>query len=82
MKFTVVFLILTLMTQPAFAYLDPGSGSAIISLIIGFFVSIGVLAKTFWYKIKKIIGLSKPNKNKEWNIIIKSMQASQNKLGL
>jgi len=65
MKFTVVFLILTLMTQPAFAYLDPGSGSAIISLIIGFFVSIGVLAKTFWYKIKKIIGLSKPNKNKE-----------------
>lgn len=64
MKFTIIFLILTLTTGPAFAYLDPGSGSAIISLIIGFFVSIGVLAKTFWYKIRKIIGLSKQDKKK------------------
>jgi O-antigen/teichoic acid export membrane protein len=45
--------------QPAFAYLDPGTGSAIMTIIIGFFVAIGVLFKTFWYKIKKFLGLSK-----------------------
>ena len=45
--------------QSAFAYIDPGSGSAIISLIIGFFVAVGVLVKTFWYKLKKILGFSK-----------------------
>lgn len=51
-------------TQPAFAYIDPGSGSAIMSVIIGFFVAIGVLVKTFWYKIKSFFGFSKVEKNK------------------
>lgn len=37
---------------PAFAYLDPGSGSAIISAIIGFFVAVGMAVKTYWYKLK------------------------------
>ena len=60
------FLILILLTvgiQPAFAYIDPGSGSAIMSVIIGFFVAIGVLVKTFLYKIKSFFGFSKVKKN-------------------
>ena len=48
--------------QPAFAYLDPGTGSAIISLVISFFVAIGVLVKSFWYKIKSLFSLSKKKK--------------------
>ena len=52
------------MVQPAFAYIDPGSGSAIMSVIIGFFVAIGVLIKTFWYKIKIFFGFTKAKKNK------------------
>ena len=55
-------LIMFAVIQPAFAYIDPGSGSAIMSLIIGFFVAAGVLAKTFWYKIMGILGLSSSNK--------------------
>ena len=39
-------------TTPAMAYIDPGSGSAIMSAIIGFFVAIGLAVKTYWYKIK------------------------------
>lgn len=46
----IVFLVL--IPNIAFAYIDPGSGSAIMSAIIGFFVAIGLLIKTFWYKIK------------------------------
>lgn len=38
--------------QPAYAYIDPGSGSAIMSAIIGFFVAIGLIIKTYWYKFK------------------------------
>ena len=48
----MTFLVFMIIIQPAFAYLDPGTGSAIISLIIGFFVAIGVFIKTSWYKIK------------------------------
>jgi len=47
---SVVFL--SLWIQPAVAYIDPGSGSAIMSAIIGFFVAVGLAIKTFWYKIK------------------------------
>tara|TARA_B110000305_G_C19277115_1_gene557401 strand:+ start:213 stop:413 length:201 start_codon:yes stop_codon:yes gene_type:complete len=64
-KITLLTLSLyLLLTQPSLAYLDPGSGSAIISMIIGFFVAIGVIIKTFWYKIKSIFEFSK-NKEKE-----------------
>ena len=62
-----MFLALTLFaigTQTAFAYIDPGSGSAIMSVIIGFFVAIGVLVKTFWYKIKSFFGFSKLEKTR------------------
>ena len=59
---TMMFIIIT--AQPAFAYIDPGSGSAIMSVIIGFFVAVGVLIKTFWYKIKNFFGFKKAKKTK------------------
>lgn len=65
-----MFLTITLLlfgAQPAFAYIDPGSGSAIMSVIIGFFVAIGVLLKTFWYKIKSFFGVSKTKNNSTEN---------------
>jgi len=43
----------------AHAYIDPGSGSAIMSAIIGAIVAIGVTIKTFWYKIKSFFTGSK-----------------------
>ena len=50
----VVFAALATTCLPAFAYIDPGSGSAIISLIIGFFVALGLTFKTYWYKLKAL----------------------------
>lgn len=49
-------LFFSLVIQPAHAYIDPGSGSAIMTVIIGFFVAIGVHFKTLWYKIKAFFG--------------------------
>ena len=40
------------LSLPAMAYIDPASGSAIMSAIIGFFVTAGMAIKTYWYKIK------------------------------
>lgn len=47
-----VFLLLAVAAPPAIAYIDPGSGSAIMSAVIGFFVAIAMAVKTYWYKIK------------------------------
>ncbi len=60
----LTLVLLAIGAQPAFAYIDPGSGSAIMSVIIGFFVAIGVLVKTFWYKIKSFFSFSKVEKTK------------------
>ena len=49
-------------TQSAFAYIDPGSGSALMSLVIGFFVASSGVIKTFWYKIVGLLGLSNEKK--------------------
>ena len=58
-NFLFTFTLILLSIQPAFTYLDPGTGSAIMSMIIGLFVAIGIFVKNFWYKIKKFFGLSK-----------------------
>ena len=38
--------------QPVFAYLDPATGTLIISGIVGAFAAIAMVFKKFWYKIK------------------------------
>ena len=50
----IIFAVLVTACLPAFAYIDPGSGSAIMSLIIGFFVALGLTVKTYWYKLKAL----------------------------
>lgn len=36
----------------AFGYIDPASGSVIVSAIVGFFVAITMAVKSYWYKLK------------------------------
>ncbi len=43
---------LLLFPPAAFAYLDPSTGSMVISAIVGIFASIALAVKTYWYKIK------------------------------
>ena len=43
-----------------FAYLDPGTGSLILQVIVGGVLGVGVLVKAYW---KKIVGLFSKNKN-------------------
>jgi hypothetical protein len=46
-------LVLLLCLPPsAFAYLDPSTGSMVVSAIVGIFASIALAVKTYWYKIK------------------------------
>jgi uncharacterized iron-regulated membrane protein len=43
---------LVLLSEPAWAYLDPGTGSMIISAVVGLFATVGLAVKTYWYKIR------------------------------
>jgi len=54
-------MILGLSSLPAYAYLDPGSGSLIIQSIIGAAAALGVTIKLYWHKIKlKVSGRKAP----------------------
>jgi hypothetical protein len=39
--------------QDAYAYIDPGSGSIVIQMIIGALVGVGITLKLYWYKFKE-----------------------------
>jgi hypothetical protein len=47
-----IFVLIGIYSPSLYAYIDPGSGSAIMSAIVGFFVAIGLAIKTYWYKLK------------------------------
>jgi len=50
---------LALVAEPAFAYLDPGTGSMLLQVILGGVAAVGVALKLFWHKIRVAVGLSK-----------------------
>ena len=55
MRLTPLFALALLgvtLAAPAEAYLDPSTGSMIISAIVGLFASIALAVKTYWYKLK------------------------------
>lgn len=50
----MVLLALLLLPVPALAYLDPSTGSMLISAIVGLFASLVLAVKTYWYRIKSL----------------------------
>jgi NADH:ubiquinone oxidoreductase subunit K len=37
--------------SPAYAYLDPGTGSMLVSAVIGVAAAVGLALKMFWYRL-------------------------------
>jgi len=58
---TLILILFATISVPAHAYIDPGSGSAIMSAIIGFLVAAGLAVKTYWYKLKSLFKGKKKN---------------------
>jgi O-antigen/teichoic acid export membrane protein len=51
---TVIAIALGSFAPGAFAYLDPSTGSMILSAIVGIFATVGLALKTYWYKLKSL----------------------------
>ena len=47
-----VFLSLCLIAEPAFAYLDPGTGGMLIQIVLGGVAGLAVAGKLFWHQLK------------------------------
>ena len=53
----VVFLLLMLFINTTHAYLDPGTGSMLLQVILGGIAAVGVIIKLYWYKILAFLGI-------------------------
>lgn len=47
----VVLAACLMVAAPAHAYLDPGTGSMLVSAVIGVAAAVGLAVKMFWYRI-------------------------------
>lgn len=62
LRLLLIAAVLITASPPAMAYLDPSTGSMVVSAIVGIFASIALALKTYWYKIK---GLFRREEEKE-----------------
>ena len=53
MVFGVILASAQLFISDSYAYIDPGTGSLVIQMIIGGLVGVGITCKIYWYKIKE-----------------------------
>lgn len=56
----LAFALLLALPATAQAYLDPSTGSLIISAIVGLLATIGLAVKTWWYKLKALFRRKPP----------------------
>jgi hypothetical protein len=53
--FACVFLLVSELSGPANAYLDPGTGSMVIQVILGGIVAALTLLKLYWRRVKAFL---------------------------
>lgn len=52
-KVGYLFLVINIVFMgQAYAYIDPGSGSLVLQIILGTIAAVATVVKIFWYKIK------------------------------
>ena len=54
--FTLLFLFVVGIHRPAFAYLDPGTGSMMLQLLLGGVAGALVVGNLYWQRIKAFFG--------------------------
>ena len=47
------------MFTDAVAYLDPGTGSMLLQVILGGIAAVGVAVKLYWHKLRAAFGMAK-----------------------
>ena len=57
-KLSLVLIVCSLsvsLPRPAFAYLDPGTGSMFLQLLIGGIAGVLVIGRLYWAKLKRLL---------------------------
>ena len=55
----LIFYIFIFSTNTAHAYLDPGTGSMVLQVVLGGIAGIAILGKLFWNRFKELFKFNK-----------------------
>lgn len=61
----ILLVFASIVSANAWAYLDPGSGSMLLQVILGGVAAIGVAAKLYWHRFKRLLGFGGEEKSDE-----------------
>ncbi len=64
MRIIITVLILLFMTDTE-AYLDPGTGSMLLQVILGGVAAVGVAVKLYWHKLRVAFGMGKKEESED-----------------
>ena len=54
----IVFFLSLTVPSAAHAYLDPGSGSMLLQLVLGGLAGLAVIAKLYWHRLLALFGMN------------------------
>ncbi len=57
MVFATVLVVVLGSGSPAYAYLDPGTGSMILQILLGGVAGALVVGKLYWHRLKQLLGM-------------------------
>ena len=49
-----VIAVMVVWASPAWAYLDPGTGSMLVTAVVGLFATMVLTFKTWWYRLLRL----------------------------
>ena len=61
----IVLFLSLIAPSVAFAYLDPGSGSMLLQLVLGGLAGLAVIAKLYWHRLLGLFGRHSPQEESE-----------------
>ena len=61
----LLFILVVVFSESVEAYLDPSTGSMLLSALIGMIATLGLFIKTYWYKLKSLFRKTTQEQNKE-----------------
>ena len=69
LRLTLAALAVGIMTTNAHAYLDPGTGSMILQVLLGGVAGLALAGKLYWHKLLALLGIRSENKPEasSWN---------------
>lgn len=64
----IAVILLLLMFTDAVAYLDPGTGSMLLQVILGGIAAVGVAIKLYWHKLRAAFGMAKKEETEDESV--------------